>query len=72
MSNKEIARQLKISDHTVKTHLHHIYVKLEKSGRYKAFLSSPVAGTLARAAAARELPQGSIRSRLGKQTPADL
>jgi len=72
MSNKEIARQLKISDHTVKTHLHHIYVKLEKSGRYKAFLSSPVAGTLAHAATARELPRGLIRSRLGKQTPADF
>jgi DNA-binding NarL/FixJ family response regulator len=43
LSNKEIARQLKISDHTVKTHLHHIYVKLEKSGRYKAFLSKAVA-----------------------------
>lgn len=42
MTNKEIARQLNISDHTVKTHLHHIYVKLEKSGRYKAFLSNAV------------------------------
>jgi DNA-binding NarL/FixJ family response regulator len=39
MTNKEIARHLKISDHTVKTHLHHIYVKLDKSGRYKALLS---------------------------------
>lgn len=43
MTNKEIARKLKISDHTVKTHLHHIYVKLEKSGRYKALLSKPMA-----------------------------
>lgn len=42
MSNQEIARQLNISGHTVKTHLHHIYVKLEKSGRYKAFLSKTV------------------------------
>ena len=41
LSNKEIARQLCISDKTVKTHLHHIYVKLNKSGRYKAFLSRP-------------------------------
>ena len=40
MTNKEIARRLKISDHTVKTHLHRIYVKLDKSGRYKAFLSN--------------------------------
>ena len=41
LSNKEIARQLKISDKTVKTHLHHIYVKLNQSGRYKALLSQP-------------------------------
>lgn len=40
MSNKEIARRLSISDKTVKTHLHHIYVKLNQSGRYKAFLSN--------------------------------
>jgi DNA-binding NarL/FixJ family response regulator len=40
LSNKEIARRLQISDMTVKTHLHHIYVKLQQSGRYKAFLSS--------------------------------
>lgn len=40
LSNKEIARRLKISDNTVKTHLHHIYVKLNQSGRYRAFLSS--------------------------------
>lgn len=35
LSNKEIARKLKISDKTVKRHLHHIYVKLQRSGRYK-------------------------------------
>lgn len=39
MTNKEIARRLAISGHTVKTHLHHVYVKLESSGRYKAFVS---------------------------------
>jgi DNA-binding NarL/FixJ family response regulator len=39
MSNKEIARRLDISTATVKTHLHHVYVKLQKSGRYKALLS---------------------------------
>ena len=39
LSNKEIARRLAISDSTVKTHLHHIYLKLHQSGRYKAFLS---------------------------------
>jgi two-component system, NarL family, nitrate/nitrite response regulator NarL len=49
MSNKEIARALKISDLTVKTHLHRIYVKLEKSGRYKAFLAPRAA--MARSAA---------------------
>ncbi len=37
LSNKEIGRHLLISDQTVKTHLHHIYVKLNRSGRYKAF-----------------------------------
>ena len=41
LSNKEIGRRLEISDKTVKTHLHHIYVKLNLSGRYKAFLSQP-------------------------------
>jgi DNA-binding NarL/FixJ family response regulator len=41
LSNKEIGRRLDISDQTVKTHLHHIYVKLHRSGRYKAFLAQP-------------------------------
>lgn len=41
MSNKEIGRILSISDQTVKTHLHHIYVKLNRSGRYKAFAATP-------------------------------
>lgn len=43
MSDREIARHLKISDHTVKTHLHHIYVKLENSGRHKALLPKTAA-----------------------------
>jgi len=43
LSNKEIGRHLAISDQTVKTHLHHVYVKLERSGRYKAFLAHPAA-----------------------------
>ena len=42
LTNKEIARQLKISDSTVKTHLHRVYVKLNQSGRYKAYLSQPL------------------------------
>jgi DNA-binding NarL/FixJ family response regulator len=41
LTNKEIARELQISDHTVKTHLHRVYVKLNQSGRYKALLSQP-------------------------------
>lgn len=41
LTNKEIGRRLDISDKTVKTHLHHVYVKLQRSGRYKAFLSQP-------------------------------
>jgi DNA-binding NarL/FixJ family response regulator len=44
LTNKEIARNLDISDHTVKTHLHRIYVKLHQSGRYKALLSHPTTG----------------------------
>jgi DNA-binding NarL/FixJ family response regulator len=39
LSNKEIARRLRISDKTVKAHLHRIYVKLNQSGRHKAFLA---------------------------------
>jgi DNA-binding NarL/FixJ family response regulator len=46
MSNKEIARELNISDQTVKTHLHKIYVKLQTSGRYKLFLSNGPAKSL--------------------------
>lgn len=41
MSNKEIGRTLEISDQTVKTHLHRVYVKLNRSGRYKAYLAQP-------------------------------
>jgi DNA-binding NarL/FixJ family response regulator len=41
MSNKEIGRELEISDKTVKTHLHRVYVKLNRSGRFKAFLAQP-------------------------------
>jgi DNA-binding NarL/FixJ family response regulator len=39
LTNKEIARQLAISDQTVKTHLHRVYVKLQSSGRFKAFMA---------------------------------
>jgi DNA-binding NarL/FixJ family response regulator len=42
LTNKEIARELDISDQTVKTHLHRAYVKLQQSGRYKALLSQPL------------------------------
>lgn len=48
LSNKEIGRHLKISDNTVKTHLHRVYVKLNQSGRYKALLAQ---GSAAGAAA---------------------
>ena len=33
LSNKEIGRQLNITDGTIKQHLHHIYQKLEISNR---------------------------------------
>lgn len=36
-SNKEIARVLRISHTTVQTQLHRVYVKLQTSGRYKAY-----------------------------------
>ena len=52
MSNKEIARELSISDQTVKTHLHHVYVKLKRSGRYKAFTATPALLAAARASGA--------------------
>lgn len=39
LSNKEIGRRLAISDATVKTHLHRVYLKLNRSGRIKAFRS---------------------------------
>lgn len=50
LSNKEIGRRLEISDKTVKTHLHRVYVKLNQSGRFKAFLAQPGAtgGSLTR------------------------
>lgn len=41
LSNKEIGRRLAISDATVKTHLHRIYLKLNRSGRIKAFRAQP-------------------------------
>jgi DNA-binding NarL/FixJ family response regulator len=49
LSNKEIGRRLEISDHTVKTHLHRVYVKLHRSGRYKALLAQPALGGEAQA-----------------------
>lgn len=61
LTNKEIARRLAISDHTVKTHLHRVYVKLHRSGRYKALLAQNALGVdslaLSRAALAAAPPR---------------
>ena len=61
LSNKEIARRLAISDHTVKTHLHRVYVKLHRSGRYKALLAQPSLGLEASTLAAPALPAAYVR-----------
>lgn len=50
LSNKEIGRHLDISDKTVKTHLHRVYVKFNQSGRFKVLQVHP------RDAALRPLP----------------
>ncbi|HEX6794247.1 MAG TPA: response regulator transcription factor [Casimicrobiaceae bacterium] len=43
MSNKQIARELGISDMTVKTHVHNIFHKLEISGRLRLMGMPPPA-----------------------------
>jgi len=62
LSNKEIARQLAISDHTVKTHLHRVYVKLHRSGRYKALQAESTLGIDARALARAVMPAAHVRN----------
>ena len=39
LQNKEIARQLGLSDLTVKTHMHNIFVKVKAGGRLKTFIA---------------------------------
>lgn len=50
MCNKEIARQLDISAATVKNHLHHVFRKLQVSGRVQAIAKLREAPWLARSA----------------------
>ena len=45
-SNKQIARALFVSDATVKTHLQHIYVKLDAQGRHIALTRAAELGLL--------------------------
>jgi DNA-binding NarL/FixJ family response regulator len=67
MTNKEIGRSLNISDHTVKTHLHRVYVKLRQSGRYKAFVCNGAIGPdPAQAADANEKRVASLQPVLAK------
>jgi len=55
MTNKEIARKLRISDATVKTHLEHIFHKLHVSRRIQlATVARTLAGDLARRARVNE------------------
>jgi DNA-binding NarL/FixJ family response regulator len=61
LTNKEIARRLAISDHTVKTHLHRVYVKLHRSGRYKALLAQPALAMETSVLAPAALPAASVR-----------
>jgi DNA-binding NarL/FixJ family response regulator len=45
-SNKQIARALFVSDATIKTHLQHIYVKLDAQGRHGALTRAAELGLL--------------------------
>jgi len=45
-SNKEIARALAISEHTVKIHLHHVYAKLHLRRRVELVLRHRLSGSL--------------------------
>ena len=65
LSNKEIGRRLEISDKTVKTHLHRVYVKLNRSGRYKALLMQPRAQP-----AAQDLRWATLERLTGPADPA--
>lgn len=47
-SNKEIARSLKVAPETIKTHLKHIFVKLEVERRIQAIAKAQSLGLLAR------------------------
>lgn len=49
-SNKEIARSLKVAPETIKTHLKHIFVKLEVDRRIQAIAKAQALGLLARVA----------------------